>query len=562
MKYFWLSFLFFVVAYLVPLGGRPLVPPDEFRYAEIPREMMDSGSYAAPHLLTVRYFEKPVLGYWMTAGSFKIFGQNAFALRLPCALGAGLAAFLIFFLVNQTLRDDKLAALASMLFLTSGLVYGVSTFAVLDSQTTGLITGILVTSFLAVLEPGFTRRRVLLLALCGLFAGLAFMTKGFIAWVVPGLAMAGFLIWERRWKEFYLLPWIPAVVALVIVAPWALAVHRAEPDYWNYFVMIEHVQRFTAKTEGQHPEPFWYYIPVLLGGVFPAAFLAPAAFAIGRKAWGNLLAQPLYRFCVCAAVLPFLFFSASSGKLGTYILPCFPPLAVLGAGAVACYFRAGDGRSRAFHRVMNFWGGALVLAGTGVLVIELGGFESYFAEHRVLAVLTGAAGLVYGLALLLTAKQVWRVRLYIFFAGFAAVLALGGWAIPEGMIGDKMPERALKQLPEKLGFDTRKAVLVTHPAYMHAVAWVYHRPDVRSLNTVGELDYGDGEAEKRGEPRVFISTAELVKLLKKPGRPGVVYITRESREFKLPEPFPHQEAVIAEMKAIYFPPLPVAEEVK
>ena len=146
MKYFWLSFLFFVVAYLVPLGGRPLVPPDEFRYAEIPREMMDSGSYAAPHLLTVRYFEKPVLGYWMTAGSFKIFGQNAFALRLPCALGAGLAAFLIFFLVNQTLRDDKLAALASMLFLTSGLVYGVSTFAVLDSQTTGLITGILVTS--------------------------------------------------------------------------------------------------------------------------------------------------------------------------------------------------------------------------------------------------------------------------------------------------------------------------------------------------------------------------------------------------------------------------------
>ena len=261
-------------------------------------------------------------------------------------------------------------------------------------------------------------------------------------------------------------------------------------------------------------------------------------------------------------MLPFLFFSASSGKLGTYILPCFPPLAVLGAGAVACYFRAGDGRSRAFHRVMNFWGGALVLAGTGVLVIELGGFESYFAEHRVLAVLTGIAGLVYGLALLLTAKRVWRVRLYIFFAGFAAVLALGGWAIPEGMIGDKMPERALKQLPEKLGFDTRKAVLVTHPAYMHAVAWVYHRPDVRSLNTVGELDYGDGEAEKRGEPRVFISTAELVKLLKKPGRPGVVYITRESREFKLPEPFPHQEAVIAEMKAIYFPPLPAAEEVK
>ena len=495
MKYFWLSFLFFVVAYLVPLGGRPLVPPDEFRYAEIPREMMDSGSYAAPHLLTVRYFEKPVLGYWMTAGSFKIFGQNAFALRLPCALGAGLAAFLIFFLVNQTLRDDKLAALASMLFLTSGLVYGVSTFAVLDSQTTGLITGILVTSFLAVLEPGFTRRRVLLLALCGLFAGLAFMTKGFIAWVVPGLAMAGFLIWERRWKEFYLLPWIPAVVALVIVAPWALAVHRAEPDYWNYFVMIEHVQRFTAKTEGQHPEPFWYYIPVLLGGVFPAAFLAPAAFAIGRKAWGKLLAQPLYRFCVCAAVLPFLFFSASSGKLGTYILPCFPPLAALIAAGTLEAFRLRPGSARkildiTFKSLGLLLAALAVIATVGLIVWRfIPALPELYGKWNLFPYLTLLALLAWGVALIRSRRWTAPVQSAVFLFGMAPAIVFGLNAVPDIALGDKATAVGIRQCLEEIPVRRGDIILVDRGT-LQATAWLLKRTDLVLIGKPGELQYG------------------------------------------------------------------------
>ena len=89
MKYYALVGVFFIVAYLLPLAGRPMVTPDEFRYAEIPREMIDRGDYVTPHLVNMRYFEKPVMGYWMTAGCFKVFGENAFALRLPAALGPG-----------------------------------------------------------------------------------------------------------------------------------------------------------------------------------------------------------------------------------------------------------------------------------------------------------------------------------------------------------------------------------------------------------------------------------------------------------------------------------------
>ena len=51
MKLYWAPLLFFIFAYLAPLGFRPMVTPDEFRYAEIPREMIESGNWTSPTLL-------------------------------------------------------------------------------------------------------------------------------------------------------------------------------------------------------------------------------------------------------------------------------------------------------------------------------------------------------------------------------------------------------------------------------------------------------------------------------------------------------------------------------
>ncbi len=76
----------FLFLYLLPLGTRDLLVPDETRYAEIPREMITSGDWVAPHLNGLRYFEKPPLGYWINAGAILLFGENNFAVRLPSAL--------------------------------------------------------------------------------------------------------------------------------------------------------------------------------------------------------------------------------------------------------------------------------------------------------------------------------------------------------------------------------------------------------------------------------------------------------------------------------------------
>lgn len=196
----------YLVMYILPLGVRPLAVPDETRYAEIPREMIASGQWAVPHLNGLRYFEKPVLGYWVHAGSLLLFGQNNFAVRLPSALSVGLSALLVYLLTLSALRPERTGAaenpdsaapwsagLAALIFLTSGMVPGIGTFAVLDSLFAFFLTACVAALFLALEAPPRSTREKRLLTLTGLACGLAFLTKGLLAGVLLGLIMTAFL---------------------------------------------------------------------------------------------------------------------------------------------------------------------------------------------------------------------------------------------------------------------------------------------------------------------------------------------------------------------------------
>ena len=119
---------------LVYFGGlwqRPLLAPDEIRYAEIPREMLFSGDFAVPRLNGLTYYEKPALGYWLIAASMKLFGGNRFAVRFPSALFTLLSALAVWGLAVRG-SDRRTGAAAVALFLASGLVFAVGTSAVLD----------------------------------------------------------------------------------------------------------------------------------------------------------------------------------------------------------------------------------------------------------------------------------------------------------------------------------------------------------------------------------------------------------------------------------------------
>lgn len=540
MKYYFWVFAFFVVTYLAALGIRPMVVPDEFRYAQIPLEMIHNNNFVSPTLLGVDYFEKPVLGYWLTVGSFQLFGVNAFADRLPAALGAGLTALLIALLMEQLFRDRKTGALAAVIYLSFGLVYGVGTFAVMDSQLTAFVTGISFCLFLAILEPSFTKRKFALLVLAGIFMALALMTKGFLAFAVPGLAIAGFLAWEKRWKEFLILPWIPLVTALLLIAPWALAIHEQAPDFWRYFTVVEHWERFTADNSSQHPEPFWYFIPVLAGGIMPSGLLVILAYLGGKGKFKVLFDSSLMRFCLSALILPFIFFSACSGKLATYILPCLPPLAIMMAILVRGYFHTGN-EYKGFSRLMSIYGIVLMIAAAGGTVFVLCYSRLPFTLPFVLPVkpvLITAAGLfVYGALLAYGYYLSWRGRLGIFFAGISISAVPGSFVLQPEMLNGKAPERMLETAAKTFAIDPQKDILVTHPTLMHAVAYVYRQPDIKLYKRTGELKYGIDAARNAGQASPLIDQKMLAQLIQSRDRGNLYYIERNTTKEEFEQDF-------------------------
>jgi 4-amino-4-deoxy-L-arabinose transferase len=191
---------FFLLLYILPLGVRPMIVPDETRYAEMGREMVETGNWIVPRIDGLRYFEKPILGYWLHALSIKLLGTNAYAVRLPSALAVGLSALILFFFVRRFTSDAVTAIAATVVFLTCLEVYGVGTFCVLDSIFSMFVTATMVLFFFAFTETHSSKKRIFLLS-AGIACGLAFLTKGFLAFVIPAVAIIPFAIWQRRFKE-------------------------------------------------------------------------------------------------------------------------------------------------------------------------------------------------------------------------------------------------------------------------------------------------------------------------------------------------------------------------
>ncbi len=328
----------FLFLYLLPLGVRPLVIPDEARYAEISREMLISGDWIVPRLNGLKYFEKPPLGYWLNATAIQLLGENEFAVRFPSAVAVGLTAVLLFVWAHKFSDDRATPLLATTVFLLSFEVLAVGTFCVLDSMLSLWVTAAIIALFFAC-RAQEARKRMPLLILAGVACGLAFLNKGFLGLALPVMVIVPFMIWQGQFKRCLRMAWVPLVAALLTALPWSILIYRREPDFWHYFFWVEHIDRFLSPRGRQHPEPLWYYVPILLAGAMPwTPLLGPIVQGLRQTSRKD----PMVRLAVCWLVFPFLFFSVCSGKLGTYVLPCYPPLAFLIAAGVLTCLRGGD----------------------------------------------------------------------------------------------------------------------------------------------------------------------------------------------------------------------------
>jgi 4-amino-4-deoxy-L-arabinose transferase-like glycosyltransferase len=298
-----------LVVYLSSLGRVGFLGPDEPRYASIGREMAHSGDWVTPRLDGTPWFEKPPLLYWLTGVGHKLHlpfsSEDEWAARLPLALIS--LAFLWFF--HRT---------TGILATSAGWV-AYSFAAVTDlPMSAALGAAMLIAVFGPSAIPSRARQTTALGIWAGVFLGLAVLAKAF----VPLVLIAPALLIARRMRI--------AMIAscAVIAAPWYILCElRNGPVFWNDIFWKQQVERFLHPTL-DHPQPFWFYLPVLLAGLFPWTPL------VGLLLRPRTYQDTRIRFLVFWLLIGLAFFSAAQNKLPGYVLPLLPMVAIILAFAL------------------------------------------------------------------------------------------------------------------------------------------------------------------------------------------------------------------------------------
>jgi 4-amino-4-deoxy-L-arabinose transferase-like glycosyltransferase len=396
----WRPWLLLALAWFATVSLRPLLDPDEGRYAEIPREMAVSGDWVTPRFNDLKYFEKPPLQYWATAAAYEVAGVHPWTSRL---WGVGLAfACLPLVYAFTRRRYGAGAALAALVALAvSPYFVVIGHLNLLDQAFTFWLTAAVLAFCHAQLESGRSQRKAMLLAWA--CAALAVLSKGIVVGVLAGGALIIYSLIERDariWRRLHALPGV--ALFLLIAAPWFVLVTLRNPSFPGFFFVHEHFARFLT-TVHQRVEPWWFFLPLLLLAVLPWAGFAwrslqmarPGAPPVPQGAAATDF-RPL-RFVLIFCAVTLVFFSVSGSKLAPYILPMVPLLAILAGVAAADPARLARRAAQA--------GSALVIVVAAGLIIYCVRRNS-FVPQSVLA--WCAAGALTATAALLV--NAWRPR--------------------------------------------------------------------------------------------------------------------------------------------------------
>ncbi|WP_445178311.1 lipid IV(A) 4-amino-4-deoxy-L-arabinosyltransferase [Pseudomonas sp. McL0111] len=500
---------FFLLAYLLPLGTHGLWIPDETRYAQISQDMLLSGNWVSPHFMGLRYFEKPIAGYWMIALGQELFGQNLFGVRFASALSTLLSGLLCFLIARRMWNEPRKSFICALLYMSFTVVAGQAGYANLDPQFTFWVNLSLVALWFAV-DSRTSGQRMAGWGVLGLACGMGFMTKGFLAWLLPVLIALPWMLWQKRWRELLIYGPVAIAVAILISLPWVLAVHSQEPDYWRFFFWHEHIRRFAGE-DAQHDAPWWFYLPLLVAFSLPWVGMLPTAL---KQAW-QTRTQPRIAFLLLWLLMPLLFFSLSKGKLPTYILPCLLPLALLLGHALADRLRLEQGRALSINGVLNLLLGLVLLIALVYLQLKKPVYDHEL--HSMVLVFIALIGwIIANLAQAFLPLQCWAAPVL----GSLLLIGILPGALPKSVVANKTPDQFILHHARELSDTTH--LLSNDLGAASALAWRMKRPDVALYNTVGELKYGLSFPEG-SERRITTDTVQQwVRDARRTGSVGVV----------------------------------------
>ena len=478
------------IAWFAVLGARPLLNPDEGRYAQIPAEMLASGDYIVPHLNGLVYLEKPPLQYWATALSLAAFGHNEWAARLVTA-GSAVLALVFVYLLGQGLWSAERGLIAAGMTASMLLYVFMGQLMTLDMSLSCWLTIAIASFCLAQLERERAphRTRLWMLA-CWAAMAAATLTKGLIGIVLPGAVLVLYTALQRdtaAWRHLHLGKGL-ALYALLVV-PWFVAVERAHPGALDFLIVREHFQRYLTKVHDRY-QPWWYFLMILTAGALPWLPQVWRALLGGWRASAPRGRFDGPRVLWVSAAFTLLFFSLSDSKLAPYILPVLAPLALLGSasGPRALF----DLRLAAALQALL---GLVIAVGLPLYGRRALNAEASWMLATLLPWLRAIAVLLVGgatLALLFGRRSLGLARRTLALSGYTVALALiagGATAVAA--------RYSVRPMLARIGALAPDTTIYTVDTFDWTLPF-YARRSVVPVAYRGELDYGLSDAPARG----------------------------------------------------------------
>ena len=479
------------------LNYRHLIPSDEGRYAEMAREMLVTGDWVTPRYNGYKYFEKPPLQVWATAGIFQVFGIGDWQARLWTALTGFLTIFAIGF-TGTRIYNARAGWLAAVVLASSPMWVISGHFNSLDMGLSAFLVAALCSLLLAQTSHNKSSCRNWMWACWG-FMALATLSKGVIGAAIPAMVFVAYSISTWDWKIWTRLRLFSGtIVFLLITAPWFILVAQRNPEFLEFFFIHEHLQRFTQDAHSR-TGPIYYFVPLLLIGIIPWVLQIPGALV---QAWQERRREFSSGWLlVCWFVVIFAFFSMSRSKLPGYIIPIFPALALLIGHRLDRLL--GYSNSLGMPWKLQTLGFTLLGCIGFFFLTEIGKqarpdeIEAYAQyTYWVIAALIALIG--FSLFAIVQSKRNGLQSIVSFACGFflcAMIAGTGHETLGRAVSGIDLVNRVKASIPEKVNFYSVRLLDHTVPFYLGRTMIMVESPD--------ELEFGVNQ-----EPNLWLPTLD------------------------------------------------------
>jgi len=377
---------------------------DEPRFARIACEMLQSGEWLLPTMNGQVFAKKPPFAFWMMAGSMALFGVNPVAARLPAVFSLAATGWVVF-LLGRKLFSPHVGFWSSAILMSSAMTMYMGSAAMVDVPLLAFITLAMWSHLKGIFHP---KHWYLYWPILALALGLSELTKHPVgmATVVPATCFSTWMLRKRmQIPKTYWLGLVAAFAAgYALHQSWFLSVRNMAPGFVEEMLMRQIVGRIIAPMEGYGANHLWGYLallpiyfPILMLGFAPWSVFLPAGIsALIRRRVGERTSQV---FLISWALPIFVLFSLAATKLPHYVLPLFPPAALLTAAALESWRNGNlDPRDRRWL-VGGAWVMTSVSFALGILLC-LGDFFMGQGLWRMEIVIPGVAIPVFSLIVL------------------------------------------------------------------------------------------------------------------------------------------------------------------